>query len=223
MRNSTSWARIFALAASLTIITAGLPVGSAFAQEAPSATLEQARSGEDGSSGAGATVGNASTGNAERDRNGNGGNVSAGSAGEGGTTETADSDAATLPENAELLAALGVLDDVTAYDLTVLSGLDIPIELLPPPPADPAPAAPADVDTGGQVPSSITSGDATIEETTTGETSTISTEPGSGTAPASGSTGTAAADGIGATDNGETDRDRPRNNGDESVDEAPGG
>ena len=72
-----------------------------------------------------------------------------GSAGEGGTTETADSEEAPLPENAELLEALGILDVVTAYDLTVLSGLDIPIELLPPPPADAAPAAPSDIDTGG--------------------------------------------------------------------------
>jgi hypothetical protein len=223
MRNSTSWARITALTASLVIITAGLPAGSAIAQEAPSATLEQARSGEDGTSGAGANLGDASTGNAERDKHGNGGNASVANAGEGGTTEPANSEAAPLPENAELLEALGVLDDVTAYDLTVLSGLDIPIELLPLPPADPAPAAPTDVDTGGQAPSGVTSGEATIEESTTGETSTISTEPGSGAAPASGSTGTAAADGIGATDSGEPDRDRPRNNDDVSVDEAPGG
>ena len=152
-----------------------------------------------------------------------GGNVSTASAGEGGTSEPADSEAAPLPENAELLEALGVLDVVTAYDLTVLTGLSIPIELLPPPPADPAPAAPSDIDTGAVGPSGETSGEATIEEVTTGETSTISTEPGSGAAPATGSTGTAAADGIGATDNGEKDRDRPRNNDDVSVDEAPGG
>jgi hypothetical protein len=127
-----------------------------------------------------------------------------------------------LPENAELLEALGVLNIVTAYNLTVLSGMDIPIELLPALPADPAPAAPSDIDTGAVGASGVTSGDAAIEEVTTGETSTISTEPGSGAAPATGSTGTAAADGIGATDSGETDRDRPRNN-DVSVDEAPGG
>jgi hypothetical protein len=223
MRNSSSWARISALAASLAIISAGLPAGSAFAQQAPSADLEQARSGEDGTSGAGANLGNASTGNAERDKHGNGGDASVASAGEGGTTETADPDAAPLPENADLLEALGILDDVTAYDLTVLSGLDIPIELLPAPPADAAPAAPSDVNTGGVGPSGVTSGDATIEETTTGETSTISMEPGSGSAPATGSTGTAAADGIGATDNGEKVRDRPRNNDDGSVNEAPGG
>jgi hypothetical protein len=223
MRNSSSWARISALAASLAIISAGLPAGSAFAQQAPSADLEQARSGEDGTSGAGANLGNASTGNAERDKHGNGGDASVASAGEGGTTETADPDAAPLPENADLLEALGILDDVTAYDLTVLSGLDIPIELLPAPPADAAPAAPSDVNTGGVGPSGVTSGDATIEETTTGETSTISMEPGSGSAPATGSTGTVAADGIGATDNGEKVRDQPRNNDDGSVDEAPGG
>jgi hypothetical protein len=222
MRNSTSWARITALAASLTFITAGLPAGSAFAQQAPSAALEQASSGEDGTSGSGANSGNTSTGNAKRDKDGNGGSASAGNAGEGGTTETAGSEGAPLPENAELLAALGILDDVTAYDLTVLSGLDIPIELLPPP-TDPVPAAPSDINTGGQAPSGVTSGDATISETTTSDTSTIATEPGLGAAPATGSTGTAAADGIGATDNSVSGRDRPRKNDDGSVNEAPGG
>jgi hypothetical protein len=220
MRNRTSWARIFALAASLAIVTAGLPAGSAFAQEAPSESLEQARSGEDGTSGAGAGSGNTSTGNAERDRNGNGGNASAGEGGEGGTTETAGAEEAPLPENAEVLEALGILDIVTAYDLTVLSGLDIPIELLPPPPADPVPA-PSDVDTGGVGASGTTTGEATIDETTTDETSTISTEPGSGAAPAGGSTGTAAEDGVGATDSGERTRDRSRNN--DGATEAPGG
>jgi hypothetical protein len=221
MLNRTSWTRITALAASLAIITAGLPAGSAFAQEAPSEALEQARSGEDGTSGAGATSGNTSTGNAKRDKDGNGGNASAGSAGEGGTTEPADTEEAPLPENAEVLEALGILDEVAAYDLTVLSGLDIPIEYLPSPVADPIPAAPSDIDTGGAAPSGVTSGDATVEETTTGETSTISTEPGSDSAPAGGSTGTAAADGVGATDSGEKDRDRPRKN--DGATEAPGG
>jgi hypothetical protein len=232
MRNRTTWARITALAASLAIITAGLPAANTFAQEAPSEALEQARSGEDGTSGAGAGSGNTSTGKAERDKDGNGGNASAGDAGEGGTTEPADSEEESLPENAELLEALGILDDVTAYDLTVLTGLDIPIELLPPPPADPVPAAPSDIDTGGEGPSGVTSGegtsgdavtgDAAIEEVTTGETSTISTEPGSGSAPASGSTGTAAEDGAEATDNGETERDRPRRTEGGGT-EAPGG
>jgi hypothetical protein len=120
-----------------------------------------------------------------------------------------------------LLATLGILDDVTAYNLTVLSGLDIPIEYLPPPPADSVPAAPSDINTGGVGSSGVTSGDATIEEVTTGETSTISTDPGSGEAPAGGSTGTAAADGVGSTDNGENTRNRPRNN--DGVTDAPGG
>jgi hypothetical protein len=223
MRNRTTWARITALVASLAIILAGLPTGSAFAQDESSVALEQARSGEDGTSGAGAGSGNTSTGNAKRDKDGNGGNASAGDAGEGGTTDTADSDEAPLPENAEVLAALGVLDVVEAYDLTILTGLDIPIELLPPPPADSAPAAPSDIDTGGVGPSGVTTGEATIDETTTDETSTISTEPGSGSAPAGGSTGTVAEDGAGATDSGEKPRDRPRKNNDGSGVEAPGG
>ena len=231
MRNITIRARIIALAASLAIIMAGLPAGSAFAQDASSVALEQARSGEDGSSGAGATSGNTATGNAKRDSVGNGGTVTSGSAGEGGTTEPEDSEEESLPENAELLAALGILEVVAAYDLTVLEDSDIAITLLPPPPADPVPEAPSDIDTGGEGPSGVTSGDATsgeavtgdatIEEATTGETSTISTEPGSGSEPAGGSTGTAAADGVGATDNGERDRDRPRDN--DGTTEAPGG
>ena len=92
MRNITIRARITALAASLAIIMAGLPAGSAFAQDASSVALEQARSGEDGSSGAGATSGNTATGNAKRDSVGNGGTVTSGSAGEGGTTEPEDSE-----------------------------------------------------------------------------------------------------------------------------------
>ena len=223
MRNSTSWARITALAASLAIITAGLPVGSAFAQEVPSVTLEQARSGEDGSTGAGANSGNTSTSNAKRDNKGNGETASAGSAGEGGTTEPVPSEEASLPENAETLEALGVLDLVTEYNLTILTGLEVPLALLPPPPADPVAAAPSDINTGGQAPSDVTSGEATIDEATTDETSTIATESGADGEPAGGSTGTAAADGIGATDSGEKPRDRPRKNDGVSVDEAPGG
>jgi len=220
MRNSSAWARITAFAASLAVIMVGLPAGSAFAQQAPSVALEQASSGKDGTSGSGANSGNTSTGNAERDKNGNGGSASAG---EGGTSDTAAPEAAPLPENADLLAALGILDVVTTYDPTLLSGLDIPIALLPALPADSVAAAPSDITTGGQAPSGATSGDATIQEDTTGDSSTIATEPGSGAAPAGGSTGTAAADGIGATDNGEKVRDRPRNNDNGSVDEAPGG
>jgi hypothetical protein len=221
MRTRTSWARITALAASLTIIASGLPAVSAFAQEAPSEALEQARSGEDGTSGAGATPGNTSTGNAERDSHGNGRNASAGDAGAGGTTETADAAEAPLPENAELLEALGILGLAATYDLTVLSDSDIPLTLLPPPPAESVPAEPTDINTGGQGLTGETSGEATIDESTTGETSTISTEPGSGAAPASGSTGTAAEDGVGATDNGERPRDRTRNS--DGATEAPGG
>ena len=209
MRNSRSWARITALAASLAIIAAGLPAGSAFAQEAPSVALEQARSGEDGSSGSGANSGNTSTGNAERDKDGNGGSASAGNAGEGGTTENTTSEEEALPENAELLAALGILGIVTTYDLSVLEDSNISIELLPPPAADPVAAAPSDINTGGQAPSGVTSGDASIEEVTTDETSTISNESGSGAAPTTGSTGAAAPDGIGATNNGDN---RPRQN-----------
>jgi hypothetical protein len=220
MRTTTSWARITALAASLTIIASGLPAGSVFAQEAPSEALEQASSGEDGTSGAGATPGNTSTGNAERDSHGNGRNASAGDAGAGGTTETADAAEAPLPENAELLEALGILGLAATYDLTVLSDSDIPIAVLPPP-ADPVPAEPTDINTGGQGLTGETSGEATIDESTTDETSTISTEPGSGAAPASGSTGTAAEDGVGATDNGERPRDRTPNS--DGATEAPGG
>jgi hypothetical protein len=217
MRNSTIWARISALAASLALISAGLPAGSAFAQEAPSVALEQARSGEDGTSGSGANSGNTSTGNAERDKDGNGGNASAGDAGEGGTTETAGAGGAPLPENAETLEALGILDVVTEYNLTILTDLDIPLALLPPPAAEPV-AAPSDINTGEQEPSGVISGDATISET-----STTSAEPASGAAPTTGSTGTAAADGIGATDSGEKNRERPRNTDDGSGYEAPGG
>jgi hypothetical protein len=220
MRNSRSWARITALAASLAIITAGLPAGSAFAQPAPSAALEQASSGEDGTSGSGANSGNTSTGNAGRDRDGNGGSASAGNAGEGGTTGTAPSEEEALPENAELLAALGILEVVAAYNLSVLDDSDIAIELLPPPAAEPVAEAPSDINTGGQAPSAVTSGDATIEEVTTGETSTISMEPGSGAAPATGSTGAAAPDGIGATNNGDN---QPRQNDGGNGYEAPGG
>ena len=111
----------------------------------------------------------------------------------------------------------------TEYNRTILTGREIPLTLLPPPPADPVAAAPSDINTGEQVPSGVTSGEATIDETTTDETSTISTEPASGGEPAGGSTGTAATDGIGATDNGEKPRDRPRKNDGVSVDEVPGG
>jgi hypothetical protein len=206
MLSRTHWARSAALTASIAILSAAIPAASVVAQEAPSVALEQARSGEDGSSGAGATSGNLSSGDAERDKDGNGGNAFAGTAGEAGTAENAEASEAELPENAELLDALGVLDDVTMAGVTVLTGLDIPVELLPPPVEEPAPAAPTDINTGGQGGS--------------GQTSSISTEPGTGSAPAGGSISSAAEDGVGATTNGEKVRDRPRKNADEGTDTA---
>jgi hypothetical protein len=127
-----------------------------------------------------------------------------------------------------VLEALGVLEEATLYDLDILNGLNIPIALLPLPPAEPVSTEPNDINTGGAGASGETvPGDTSTDETTsTGETSSISTEPGTGAAPAGGSTGTAAADGVGATDSGEKG-DRPRKNGDGTTDdgttEAPGG
>ncbi len=218
MLNRKSWARVAALTAALAITTAGLPAGSTFAQEAPVQELEQARAGEDGTTGAGAGSGNTSTGNAERDNNGNAGSASAGSAGEVGSSESADAEAA-LPENAEVLDAVGVLDEAILYDLDVLSGLNIPIELLPPPPTAPVSSVPPDINTGGAAPS----GETSTGGTATGETSSISTEPGTGAAPASGSTGAAAEDGVGSTESGETERNRERRNDDGATDTAVGG
>lgn len=202
MFEKAAWTRGAALTAAVALFTAALPAGTVFAQQSPTVALEQARSGEDGTSGAGATSGSMTSGNdsAKRDKNGNGGTASAGSAGPG-TTDTATGgggggDAAAsepLPENAEVLDALGILDDVTVYGLNVLTDLDIPVELLPPPPAEPVSAVPDDINTGGQ-----------------GSSSTVSTEPGNGSAPAGGSTNTIAADGVGSTSGGEKTRDRPR-------------
>lgn len=208
MMSNAAWARIAALFTAAIVATAAGPVDSAFAQQSPAVALEQARSGEDGTSGAGATSGSMTSGNdsAKRDKNGNGGTASAGSAGTG-TTDVASggggnggggeaASAAPLPENAEVLDALGILDDVTVYGLDVLAGLDIPVELLPPPVEEPVSSVPEDVNTGGQGSS--------------GATSNVSTEPGNGGAPAGGSTNTIAADGVGSSSNGEKTRDRPR-------------
>ena len=192
MDNRHRWARIAALTAGFAIVAAASPA-ELLAQEAPVA-LEQARSGEDGSSGAGATSGNLSSGNGGRDRNGNGGAASAGSAGEGSSGEGEATES--LPENAALLDALGVLDDVTMAGIDVLTGLQIPIELLPPPVAEPATSVPADINTGGQGGSGQSS------------TSTISTEPGTGSAPAGGATSSAAEDGEGNSGGGDRDRTR---------------
>ncbi|MDQ3227268.1 MAG: hypothetical protein M3Q50_11640 [Chloroflexota bacterium] len=194
---STRWARSAALIASVALTLVVMPGGGVLAQQESSQALEQASSGNDGNSGAGANSGNTSSGNAGRDGNGNGGSASAGDA---GATEDTGSTGAPLPENAELLEALGILDDVTNYGLTVLSGLDIPIELLPPPVAEPISAVPEDVNTGGQGGS--------------GESSSISTEPGSGEAPAGGSINSASEDGVGSTSTGERKRDRQGNTAD---------
>jgi hypothetical protein len=194
--NKSSWARTAALTTALAIIGGMTTAQIASAQQTPPVALEQARSGEDGTSGAGATSGGFSTGNAKRDKSGNGSSstASAGSAGDTGGTDTA-APAEELPPNADVLAALGVLDDAQTYDLDILTGLNIPLELLPPPPAEDAPAPPEDINTGGG-----------------GDASSVSTEPGSGSAPAGGSTDTTAGDGTGATDSGEAKHDRPHHN-----------
>lgn len=208
MLSRTAWARAATLTAAFAVATAALPAEIVFAQDSPSVALEQARAGEDGSSGAGADSGNATTGNAKRDKNGNGGSASAGSAGDTGeaTAGEPEGNNAPLPENAELLDALGILDDVTIYGIDVLTGMNIPVELLPAPNPAPVPAAPTDVNTGGH-----------------GSSSTISTEPGDGTAPAGGATNSAAEDGVGSTTNGEKVRDRPRKNADGGTDTATTG
>lgn len=184
MLSKRALARAAALTGALTLFGASLPLDAALAQQTPSAALEQARKGEDGSSNAGAGSGNMSSGTAGRDKNGNGGSANAGSAGEVATadgssgTGSAPAEGAPLPENAELLDRLGILDDVTTYGVDVLVGMDIPVELLPEPePVATTSTAPADVNTGGQ---------------------------GSSGAPAGGDASTAAEDGSGQK------KDRPR-------------
>lgn len=203
MMSRAAWARAAALTAAVAFVAA-LPADPVRAQETPPVALEQARSGEDGTSGAGAASGNMSSGEAKRDKNGNASTASAGSGGDTSGSEEATAEA--LPENAELLDRLGILDDVTVYGIDVLTGLDIPVELLPPPPAEPVSSAPEDINTGGQ--------DAA---------STISTEPGSGSAPAGGSISTAAEDGTGSSASGEPKRDRERKNADGATDTAASG
>jgi hypothetical protein len=221
MLNTTNWARIAALTASLAIATATVPVIAVQAQDSSLEAYKRARAGEDGSTGVGAAGGNTTTGDeAKRDKNGNGGNASAGSGGEatdsaGGGGGSGEATTEPLPENAETLAALGVLDDVTAYDLDILDGLNIPVELLPPAAEAPA-SAPADVNTGGE---------GATGETASGGGTTSETAPESGTtteaAPAGGSTTTAAADGEGSSSNGEKKRDRAERR--EGGTEAPAG
>jgi hypothetical protein len=203
MENRQRWARMAALTAGFAFVAATVAPQAILAQQAPVA-LEQARSGEDGTSGAGAGSGNMSSGNAKRDNNGNAGTATAGTAGDTGDTENAEAGSESLPENAELLDALGVLDDVTMAGIDVLTGLDIPVELLPVPVEEPVTAVPTDINTGGQGGSGQSS------------SSTISTEPGTGTAPAGGATSSAAEDGEGNSGN----RDRPRKNDDGGTETA---
>lgn len=211
MLSKKAWARAAALTGAIAMIVTAVPVEMAIAQQAPSVALEQARKGEDGTTGAGATPGSMESGSSKRDNDGNGGNASAGSAGEvataDGSSDSTEPGAAPLPENAEVLEALGILDDVTVYGLDVLSGLDIPVEILPPPPAETSPSAPDDINTGG--------------EGTSG--SNVSTEPGSGSAPAGGSTNSVSEDGTGSTSTGDKPRDRPRKNADGGTDSATTG
>lgn len=207
MLSKKGWARAAALTGAMAMIIAAVPAELTFAQEAPSVALEQARRGEDGTTGAGAASGSMESGS-KRDKNGNGGNATAGGAGEVATDDGSSGDsAAPLPENAEVLSALGILDDVTVYGLDVLSGLDIPVEVLPPPPAETSPSTPDDINTGGQG----------------SDGANVSTEPGSGSGPAGGSTSSAAEDGTGSTSNGEKPRDRPRKNADGGTDSATTG
>lgn len=181
MMSKTAWVRAAALTGAIAMITSFVPAEMAFAQQNPTVALEQARKGEDGSSNAGAGSGSMESGKAGRDKDGNGGSASAGGAGETATADGSNGSsgekAAPLPENAELLDALGILDDVTTYGVDVLVGMDIPVELLPETVAETtAPTAPLDVNTGGQAGS--------------GEAA------GGGSAPAGGSTSTAAEDGA---------------------------
>jgi hypothetical protein len=205
MENRQRWARTAALTAGFAFVAATVAPQAILAQQAPVA-LEQARSGEDGTSGAGAGSGNMSSGNADRDNNGNAGTATAGTAGDTENSGNGEAGSESLPENAELLDALGVLDDVTMAGIDVLTGLDIPVELLPVPVEEPVTAVPTDINTGGQGGSGQSS------------SSTISTEPGTGTAPASGATSSAAEDGEG--NSGDRNRDRPRNNDDGGTEPA---
>ncbi len=206
MLSKTAWARAVAVTSAFAILASAIPAASTYAQESPSVALEQARRGEDGVSGAGAAAGNTESGSAKRDKSGNGGSASAGSAGDVATADgssggAAGSEAAPpLPANAELLSALGILDDVTTYGVDVLSDMDIPVELIPAPVENSEPAAPADVNTGGQ------GGSGT-------NTSNVSTEPGAGSAPAGGSISSAAEDGAGASESGKK-RDKADRNAD---------
>lgn len=208
MLSKRALARAAALTGALTLIGATLPMDAALAQQTPSVALEQARKGEDGSSSAGAGSGNMSSGNAKRDSNGNGGSSSevatAGSGSDSGAAP-AEGEAAPLPENAELLDRLGILDDVTTYGVDVLVGMDIPVELLPEPaPEATTSTAPADVNTGGQGSSGAPAGGSTSAATEDGSAPKKDRPRKDKTATdgatADGSTASGSTDGTTATD-----------------------
>ena len=210
MLSKNALARAAALTGALTLLGASLPMDVALAQQNPTVALEQARKGEDGSSNAGAGSGNMSSGTASRDKNGNGGNANAGSAGEVATAdgssggESAPADAAPLPENAELLDRLGILDDVTTYGIDVLVGMDIPVELLPEQAPEPeAATAPADVNTGGQGSSGAPEGGSTSASTEDGSGEKTRDRPRKDKAAADGS----ATDSASGSTNGSTSTD----------------
>lgn len=191
MISKSAWAKAITVGTAFTLVSLSLPVAAVNAQESPSVALEQARRGEDGVSGAGATSGNLESGSSKRDKDGNGGTASAGGSGEvaigntstDGAANGSSSDAPPPPANADLLSALGILDDVTTYGIDVLSDSDIPLELLPAPTENSSPSAPADVNTGGQGSSG----------------GGISTDPGAGSAPADAGSGGAPAGGSTAS------------------------
>lgn len=198
MLSKRAMARAAALTGALALFGVTLPLDAATAQESPSVALEQASKGEDGSSSAGAGSGNMSSGTAKRDNNGNGGSASdvatAGSASGTGTAPV-EGEAAPLPENAELLNRLGILDDVTTYGIDVLVGMDIPVELLPEPePVETAATAPADVNTGGSGTSGAPAGGSTSSAAEDGTGEKVRDRPRKDDAAADGST-TSSADG----------------------------
>jgi hypothetical protein len=212
MLNTSRLVRAATLCGALALVGASLSLDVVLAQETPSVALEQARKGEDGSSDAGAGSGNMSSGTAKRDSNGNGGNASAGGSGEVATadgssgtgTAPAEGEAAPLPENAELLDRLGILDDVTTYGVDVLVGMDIPVELLPElEPEVATTTAPADVNTGGEGTSGAPAGGSTSAASEDGGEK-VRDRPRKDDAAATGSTDEAAAtgstDGTTATD-----------------------
>lgn len=215
MIDKSAWAKAITVGTAFTLVSLSLPVAAVNAQESPSVALEQARRGEDGVSGAGATSGNLESGSSKRDKDGNGGTASAGGSGEVSTGNTSTDGAAEgasseapPPANADLLSALGILDDVTTYGIDVLADSDIPLELLPAPTENSTPSAPSDVNTGGQGSSG----------------GGVSTDPGTGAAPAdSGSGGTASEGAPAGGSTASAAEDGTANNGGKKRDKAAEG